>query len=382
MSPIAHPFMTALKPLQIATISDIHLGHKRNPAHELVPKLYRAFPDNGETAELDMIVIVGDLFDSLLIAPNETFSWADPWIGYMLRLCAKHDIVLRVLEGTPSHDWKQSERFNTIESIVKSGCDFKYVKELAVEYIESLGLHVLYVPDEWETTTEKTLEQAQALIRAKGLQQVDFAFMHGQFEHQLPEFVRAQKHSSAEYLKLVKHLIFIGHVHTHSHYERIHAQGSFDRLAQNEEGPKGHLRAQVIGNEYNVRFIENTEAKRFVTVDCQHLSLEDTLARIDQAALRLPEGSYVRVRGDETNPIFSSMEELIRRWPLLVWSKDVVSPDTPSPETARLQESETYVPITLTKDNLGSLLLERLVLKHVPTAEVLAAAEEILKETL
>lgn len=366
----------------MAAVGDIHIGHRRNPAREIVHNLYRAFPDNAATAALDIIFFEGDFFDDLLTAPNEAFDEADPFLAHMLRLSAKHGIVLRFLEGTPSHDWRQMERIVTLERMLQTGADVKYVKELSIEYIEKHDIHVLYVPDEWETSAERTLEQVDALLRAKGLTQVDYAVMHGQFEYQLPDFVKAQKHSSTEYLKRVKKLIFIGHVHVHSRLDRIIAAGSFDRLVHGEEGPKGHVRARVCGDEMYVQFVENEHAKRFVTLNCVGLTLEDTLLRVTEGVRGLPDGSFVRVEADQTNPILTNMELLIRNHPTMTWSKLVREEAEQEQLTDAQSEEVLYVPITLTRDNLGALLIERIAARHTPSAEVLGAAEEILKEVL
>lgn len=369
-----------MKTLQIASVSDIHLGHRRNETREIIANLRRAFPDSPATAKLDLLVLVGDVYDGLLSLPDEEVQEIDFWIEYVLRMCKKHDIVLRVLEGTPSHDWKQSQRFVTINEITGIGADLKYVKDLSIEYIEKLDISVLYVPDEWDTTTERTYAQVQELLKAKGLAQVDFAFMHGQFEFQLPEHVKAQKHNSTLYLEIVKYLVFIGHVHTHSRYERIIAQGSFDRLSHGEEGPKGHVRATVRPNgEADVVFVENQHAKLFLTVDCTDLTLEQTLVKIEQFVQGLPDGSNVRVQAGPDNPVFTNMELLIRSHPMLTWSKKV---DEVKQDLPELVEVETvYVPITLSKDNLEGLLLERLANNNAD-ALTLQAAKSILVDAL
>lgn len=370
-----------MNPLKIACVSDIHIGHRKNPAREIVANLYQAFPDNAETAELDILCLAGDVFDDLLTAPNEAFDESDPWLAYLLRLCAKHDIWLLVLEGTPGHDWKQMERILTLERMLQTGAKIKYVKTLSIEYFDDLGIHALFVPDEWNPTAEKTLEEVDELLRAKGIEQVDYAFMHGQFEYQLPPVVKAQKHSSQEYLKRVKHLIFIGHVHTHSRYDRIIAQGSFDRLAQNEEGPKGHVRATCWDTgDYDVQFVENTNAKRFLTVHCLGLSLEEILAHVDREAANLPEGSHVRVLADADNPILTNMEVLIRRYPLFFWTKKANDIEEQAPQVSE-DEEQVYVPIALTKDNLAGMLMERIARSGAPEP-VLSASRSILKEVI
>lgn len=369
--------------LNLAVVSDIHLGHKLNPTAFIINNLMKAFPDNAETAKLHVIFLAGDIYDHLLSLPQEESAEIDLWIAYILRLCKKHDILLRVLEGTPSHDREQSRRFEVMNDAGRIGADLKYVKELSIEYIERYGISVLYVPDEWDDSTDKTLSQVHDLLRAKGLTQVDIAVMHGQFEFQLPPHVSAPKHSSTAYLKLVRHLIFIGHVHVYSYFERIYAQGSFDRISHGEEGPKGHIRATIHSNgERDVVFVVNEDAKKFVTVDCGTMDMEQTLSYIQMRVDELPDHSNVRVRADWGNPIFTHMEELIRRWPMLNFKPDPKKPDEKkSHEEEAVTEEPEFVPISITKANIQRLLLSR-VSASGATLEVLQQAEAILEEVI
>lgn len=365
--------------LYMAVVSDIHFGHRRNGTRDIARNFRAAFPDNAATAQLDIIWLAGDIFDDLFSLNDEDVLEVDLVIAYLLRICKKHDIVLRVLEGTPSHDWKQSHRFEHINEVTGIGADLKHVKDLSIEYIERFGITVLYVPDEWDNT-ETTLSQIHELLRAKGLDQVDYAIMHGQFEYQLPAHVKAPKHSSEAYLKLVKELIFIGHVHLHSRYDRIIAQGSFDRLSHGEEGPKGHVRAKVYANgNRDVVFVENEGAMKFVTVRCTDLSLEDTLNEVDDQVGDLPDGSQVRVEANHDHPIFTNMEVLIRRYPLFAWSK--LPREDVTEEVALVEDATVFVPITINRDNLPALLLKRVADADVSQA-VFDAAEALLKEVL
>lgn len=366
--------------LRVAVVSDIHLGHRRNTAREICANLRAAFPDNAATAALDIIWLAGDVFDDLLNLSDEDVLEIDMWIASFLRTCKKHDIVVRVLEGTPSHDWKQSTRFTTINDIAEIGADLIHVKDLSIEYVQKHGISVLYVPDEWDASTEKTLSQVHDLLRAKGLDRVDYAIMHGQFEYQLPPFIKAQKHSSDEYLNIVRELIFIGHVHIHSRLDRIIAQGSFDRLSHGEEGPKGHVRATIWPNgDRDVQFVENEGAKRFLTVSCLGLSLEETLEMVDRRVVNLPDDSFVRIEANHDNPIFTNMEILIRRYPLFTWSKLAREPEEDEAEALVEEDTSVFVAITLTKDNLAGMLMQRVAYRGVG-GEVLDAVADILKE--
>lgn len=368
--------------LRLAVVSDIHLGHRRNKTEDIIKNLMAAFPDNAETARLDIIFLAGDVYDDLLSLPSDDATEIEIWFGIFLRVCKKHQIMVRILEGTPGHDWKQSKRFLAINDIAEIGADLKYVKDLSIEYIEQYGITVLYVPDEWELKTEKTLSQVHELLRAKGLDQVDYAIMHGQFEYQLPAHVKAPVHNSAEYLKIVRELIFIGHVHIHTRLDRIIAQGSFDRLSHGEEGPKGHVRAVVRANgERDIVFVENEGAKLFVTVQCLGMDLDQTIEQVHRKVGGLPPGSFTRLEGNEDNPVFSAMEQIVRLYPLFTWSKLVRENDAAVEDLYTEDNTDMFVPITLSRDNLNTILMERLTSTGI-SGLVFVASEEILKECM
>jgi DNA repair exonuclease SbcCD nuclease subunit len=364
--------------IKIASASDIHLGAKRTPTRSIIKNLRAEFPDNEETAQLDLICLVGDVFDTLLNLNDTDLMEIDLWIWYMLRLCKKHDIILYVLEGTPSHDWWQSERFLTINEISGIGAKLKYVKDISVEYEPDLDIWVGFVPDESAPTTDQTLSQFKDLLRAKGREKVDVMFMHGQFEYQLPPHVKAQKHSSEEYLALVEYVIFIGHVHIYSSYERIYAQGSFDRLSHGEEDPKGHLRAVLYENgDYEVTFHENKGARKFVTVYGYGMDVDELLVEVERKVRDLPFDSAVRIEAPNDHPVFQDMDTMVRLYPMFTWSKN---PKDMSEEKEEFVEDETiFVPITINQDNITKLLLERLAALGL-SAELLEIAEAKINE--
>lgn len=373
------------KPIHMAVVSDIHLGHANNSASFIVDNLRKEFPDNDKTAMLDFLILAGDVFDYLLKRGNihgEELLAIDLWVGEVLHLCKKHGIRLRILEGTPSHDWRQSQIFELINEGAKIGCDLKYVRDLSIVYEPDFDVNILYVPDEWREDPAETYDEVNELMRARGLEKVDFAIMHGQFEYQLPPVVKAPKHKSEDYLKIVKHLIFIGHVHVYSMFERIIAQGSFDRIAHGEEGPKGHVRATIYpdGN-YKAEFIENKGARKYVTVECVDQDMEETFSIIERRVEGLPDDSFVRVKTEKGHPILSNMHELVLRWPLYRWSK--VVQESKQEKAAEETDSELskmdFVPIAINRDNITDLLMNRLRQKGTPQ-DMLDLAESKIAE--
>ena len=134
-------------------ISDIHLGHKRNQTTDILHNLDNFFDFYSDTCsykDLDIIFIAGDMFDSLLDFSGTEIHEIIVWLDKLMRFCGKHKIKLRVLEGTPSHDWKQSKIVDTMHNMMYffTSADIKYIDTLYIEHIKDLELYILYVPDE------------------------------------------------------------------------------------------------------------------------------------------------------------------------------------------------------------------------------------------
>lgn len=368
--------------LKIASISDVHLGNPRNEAQFIIDNLYRAFPRNADTASLDVLVIAGDFYDRLLTLPQEESHQIDKVIIYLLRLCKDYDIELWIVRGTNSHDRDQTLRFVLLNELYSIGANLVYRDYLDIVWMPKFGINVLFVPDEWNgNDPDKTLEQVYQEMKIREISKVDFAVMHGQFEYQLPPVVKAPKHNSQAYLAIVKYLIFIGHVHIFTTNERIIAQGSFDRIAHNEEGPKGHVRAIVRAeDDFEIEFVENTGARIFKTVNCHDYDLKTCEELILEAARQIPEYSFLRVRADKGNPILQAEKHYTDNNPLLHWAFE---PNKDSEKAIQkqieLQKAEIYTPILITHENIVDLVEDKLAARGV-SQDVFQRAMIRLKE--
>lgn len=360
--------MTNSSEFRIASTGDLHLGHGKNPPEEMVERLKAAFPRNAETAKLDVISLGGDVYDHLLNLPQNSVSVIDEWIIYMLRLCKAMDIQLWVLRGTPSHDRDQSARFELLNKMLNIGCDLLYVDKLSIIWIPKFEINVLFVPDEWTDSADKTLAEIHQLMREKGISKVDYAIMHGQFEYQLPPVVKAQKHSSEAYLKIVEKLIFINHVHLFSRYQRIVAPGSFDRISHGEEGAKGHVRAIVRSAEdYEIQFLETMDAKIFKSVQCCGLDFDESHEKVLLETQDLPDGSHIRIVTDIGNPILQSIATYEKERPYFFWTGLGKAEDEKSflEQVELLQSKQEYIPIEIKPDNVEKLIMDSLSKKNL-----------------
>ena len=357
-------------------LSDIHLGHKRNKTIDIIKNLnayFSHYTNDSQFTSLDILFIAGDLFHRLLDFTDPDVHEVTLWLSRLMGFCSRHDIKLRILEGTPSHDWKQSRVALTVAELSKatsgvpsSSLDFKYIDTLHIEVLKDLGLHILYVPDRWTGSTELTFKQVQDTMKDLSIDQVDIAIMHGAFGYQVKGIPgNPEKHNENDYLSIVRHFINIGHIHTFSAYGKIIAQGSFDRLAHGEEEAKGGVLCTIAPEGDSFAFIENRNAKLFKTVSLRSKDLDRSIATIDKAAAKLPTDAYLRIKATKLHPALIGFDELKLRYPLLNLSKITTEEeaesyllvDTAAPVTP-------YTPVTIDKDNIVSLLTEEVFSKY------------------
>jgi hypothetical protein len=361
----------------LLSFHDVHLGHHRTPTEEIIAGVKKAIL--AENPKLvSCIAFQGDLFDRDLQLSAHCVTDIHEFFEWLLRYCKEHDIWLRVLEGTPSHDWKQSRLLVTLNRLLRIDCELYYAEQLEIETLPN-GMTVLYVPDEWSIDPADTHRQAVRLLESHGLAQVDFIFMHGAFEYQLPPHVPHATHSSSEWQPLARQYILCGHIHQHSHRGNILVAGSHNRLAHNEEAPKGHLRVWVRGSRKGWAFVENAEAKVYRTIDCIGLSLEAAYDEIREIAQSTPARSYLRVKASSTDSILRGVAALRQEFPQFYW-------DTKGVREEELTESRvdpTDVPVfrgtSLTATNLPHLVKERMTRTGV-TAELQLRVVQLLED--
>lgn len=375
--------------IKYLVLSDIHLGNKRNKTEEIIRNLDTFFENYGPGTtyvDLDIIFIAGDLFDRLLDMNDDDTHLIKLWLDRLTRFCERYDIIFRVLKGTPSHDWNQSSQLETIWAISKTSANVKYVSTLSIEHIEELGLHVLYVPDEWSSSTEETLKQVKSLMASMQIKKVSIAIMHGLFNYQLPGIGSGHiKHDETSYLDIVEHFINIGHIHTHSTYERILAQGSFDRLRHNEEEPKGAMLMILdpsAGNRYF--FIENKAAKIFKTITLKNQDVAKSLEYIDKQLSKVPQDSYIKIKAPKNHGLYLGFDELKIKFPLFNFSKGSLEEEEETAYNSRVNDmlDVAYASVQIDKENISALLWKEMLVKHRMTAEQHVIFTNVMETTL
>lgn len=369
--------------IKYLTISDIHLGLKRNTTEEILNNLtsyFDNFSENSKFKNLDILFIAGDLFDTSLDYFDPDILKINLWMSRLMTFCAQYKIILRILEGTPSHDWKQSRNFKPIADSFKDRLNYRYIEDIEIEYLNNLQLYILYMPDEARASATLSIKRVKELLIENNINQVDIAIMHGAFTYQIPGVVNESFHNENDYLDIVKYFINIGHVHSFSVNQRIIAQGSFDRLSHNEEEPKGGV-VCYLSDQPSYEFIENKKAKIFKTIYLRSDDVYKNLDYIDNQISRYPQGSYIRIKAKKDNQIFKSFDSLKSKYILYYLSKTTIEDES---EEKQIQDQELtqYNIISITQENIVSLLKSEVISENSLSVNQLNKLDKILLDHL
>lgn len=347
--------------IKCASSSDHHLGHRNTPTSHILKNLRSAFPGTAETADLDLILFGGDLFDRLLTMDDPNIPLIKNWVNSFLRMCKEANIIVRFMRGTPSHDWNQNWITVAEDTDSAIGANVKYIDTLSIEYIEELGIHVLYVPDEWRPEPDDVWAEVLQLLQEKGLSHVDITVLHGAFDYQLPEHVKVPKHIPERYMGITRGYVLGAHIHKPSTYgENLLVNGSFDRISHGEEEDKGHWRFSLFSDgTRKAKFVVNENARKYVTVDCSGMPVDDAIKSIRERLRGLPAEANVRIKAGRGDPISAALELMRKDFPTYNWSSKVTEEVSTQPKLL-VDHRASFRQLNITPENLEDLLMERL----------------------
>lgn len=372
--------------LTYLVLSDIHLGHHINKTENIINNLEYFFFNYSKELEnnLDIIFLAGDVFDRLLSTSSPDYILINQWLTDLVLYCKKHNIILRILEGTASHDWKQSKLVINILNRLNLEIDIKYIDNVYIEYIPKHDLNILYVPDDWNSDSSITYKEVLKLLNKNKLKQVDIAIMHGAFNYQLPILLNSN-FKEEDYLNIVKYYISIGHVHTFSMKDRIIAQGSFDRLKHGEEEDKGGVLINIDKNTNasSFKFLVNTRSMKFITVDYINKDIKTIIKELNKLIQKLPEDSNIRVIVDDSN-ISNLKNNYNRKYNIKFIKADTSNKNKDITSNSILsfkedQDNFSIESFTINKNNIEELLDKRIAKYNLSQKEYIIYKEELQK---
>ena len=342
--------------IHVVILSDVHLGHDRIRAKKMIGDLDLMLSDE-RMAAIDVIVITGDLFDQRLAHDSDDAYLICRWMERLIRRAVKHNVMIRVLEGTPSHDNRQSRWMVTYNDLTGNKADLRYYPELTIDELFPGGPTVLYVPDEVNHDANKTWEQVCELLRTRGIDKVDFAFMHGFFKFQAP-VETVSSHLEERYLGITRHLIVNGHDHTRKVFDRIRIPGSPDRHKHRQEENKGHIQFSYSLEKgvFDEKFIINENAVIFTTLDVEGKSQGEVEALLNSLQ-HTPDGSNYRLRLSRADETFANFTKVKAMYPHFKLTTDTVESKKFKKEASELVDRP--VTTSIRQDTIKGLMMPR-----------------------
>ncbi len=246
--------------------SDLHFGHRKVPSIDTANNLRSfLFPQLNDT--VDVLFLNGDIFDAMVSINSIDSIIILELFTDLLFLCDKHNIKIRILRGTYSHDHKQLEFISKLKLKLNLSVDYKMYDTLSVEYIKEFDKNILYLPDNLPFGTKYDMfDHISKLFQVINIDKVDFIMMHGELTHMIFGHVSKNSFDVSELNRFCKGWIFSGHIHKPLKYKNSISIGSFNRLAHNEEESKGFWLF-----DQKPIFIKNEEATIFKTINLSHI---------------------------------------------------------------------------------------------------------------
>lgn len=257
---------------RILLFADLHIGSIKN-----IPYVYNTitniFDKEIQLGKVDAVVFLGDYFHQLFKCNSEYVRLAINIMSYLMLLCRRKNIKVRMVYGTESHD---SDQYGIFDFFTKcSDFDFKVITTAQAEDL-FFNCRVLYLPEEYVYDKESYYSK---LLSGR----YDYIFGHGVIQEGMPmakPSVTKEKSvpifKSAELARISKVCVF-GHYHIYTDMgNSVYYLGSLFRNSFGEDEAKGY---GIIEND-ELTFVENSDTYEFKT----YVYPKDSSIYKDQAA--------------------------------------------------------------------------------------------------
>ena len=251
--------------LRIATLADVHFNAVK--PDKLYEQLNTIFLGYLKTHEIDMVVIAGDFYHSIVSLNSYAAKLSMEFMSNLLTVATYRGIrYIRIIKGTASHDNNQLDNFRIFEK--REDVNLRIFDTVAEEELE--GYRILYLPEEYMKNVDEYYEDFFK-------QTYDVIFGHGMFretaftaskQDSAITLSKAPVFESGKMCEICKGPIIFGHIHTKcSIGDKITYVGSFSRWVYGEESPKGFLVTLIKDDgTFANEFIENTLAEKYDTI--------------------------------------------------------------------------------------------------------------------
>lgn len=257
----------------VVAISDIHWGvinpDEQKESLQFFIDFIKEYKDT-----IDLIVILGDYWDSKLSLNSKEAITAVSWMHQLQKICKSNAITVRLVQGTMDHDNDQLHVFDNLGTyeMPKDYPQFRIITKTTVE--ETLpNFTCVYCPDETIKTSEYEETYMNEIIQMK-----DIGFFHGSFDVVYGSLLEAKPELWEKNNVIFKYSLWTprikgpmisGHWHDGKQYDELYYIGSPFRWQFDEDEEKGFyfIQYDTDTTEYMLRKIVNPLACEYYTYD-------------------------------------------------------------------------------------------------------------------
>ena len=253
------------------TLADIHIGKKSTEAlrTELDAGFLRYLEENQN--HIDLLTIAGDYFDRIIRFNEPAGILALDLMDSIMGFAVKNKFLVRVLQGTKSHDNNQLDVFATYED--NHPDILKIIRKVTAETVNMGGqdYKILYLPEEYPSDPDSYYKDYFSdkydLIYGHGMTDVvGFSFSDWKDEGENIS-LGTPVHDTDKLLSLSAGPVMFGHIHNKKDYKgKFFYTGSYSRYAFDSQEPKGWLTTELNPedfSDYKVEFHENKLAPTY-----------------------------------------------------------------------------------------------------------------------
>lgn len=228
--------------LKAIILTDIHFGHKRSS--EMYEELQMVLDDMSD-GKYNMLILGGDYFDRRLMGNEPAITYALLFFDKLVDIVKEHNMMIRIIEGTRSHDMAQYETLLQ-QYLNDPDLNIKYFKETTLETID--GIDFLFVPEEYP----KHIKNHYTSFIEKGC---DVMIGHGMWsfvgmgdfeDNSETQIEEAPVFSYAEWGDSINMFAIFGHIHKRQDYKsKIFYPGSFTAWGFGDISDKGYATFEI-----------------------------------------------------------------------------------------------------------------------------------------
>jgi len=289
--------------LKVVIITDLHFDVPSVPVEVLIKHLNKWLHENREIIkEADLFIINGDVFHRAVTLMNSNIIDIVNWMVDLLTICKRYNLIVRILDGTCSHDYHQSKIFNPLFKALELP-NAKFISDITVENIS--GFDIGWIPDN-KGTANSVKRQLINAMSMKNVTMLDLLNIHSAFAFNLPPQALSKNTLDEEsFTELVTGVILNGHIHTPMKYkDKIITIGSFGTYNHGEEVDKGGLLLTLFKKDnettYTSKFLKNQNVTVFKTINLsskRYDTIPKAVTRINNViAPLLRDREYINVR--------------------------------------------------------------------------------------